>query len=167
MSRASNISFSIFGVLTSLGVFVGCWFLLTTLISVSPIRKLDDAEAPYTSYFFIAYSLANTAFLVGLGVAAYRLFKRIPSGWPLLSWILKAELVYFFLTSLFWFLPEPWGMSAAGATGIGNMGISPQIVISYPITGVLAIWLLRKLNVVVVDPVAAKLLPATHGISTT
>jgi hypothetical protein len=46
-------------------------------------------------------------------------------------------------------------MSAAGATGIGNMGISPQFFIAYPITGVLAIWMLRKCRVLTVEPTEA------------
>jgi hypothetical protein len=154
MSKASSIAFLVFAILTSLFIIVGGLFLLLTLTS-TPIRELNDADAPYTSYFFVLFSLVNAAFLVGLGVVAVRLFKNIPSGWSLLTWILKAELVYFLFISSLWLLPKPWGMSAAGATGIGNMGISPQFFIAYPITGVLAIWILRKCNVLTVEPTEA------------
>jgi hypothetical protein len=149
MSKASSIAYLIFAILTSLLTVVGGLFLLASLTS-RPTQDLNDAEGPYTSYFFVLYSLANATLLVGLGIAAIRLFKRLPSGWSLLTWILKVELV-----SALWLLPEPWGMSAAGATGIGNMGISPQFFIAYPITGVLAIWMLRKCHVLTVEPTPA------------
>lgn len=152
MKRAQKITFLVFGILTAFFVVVGGFFLLNILVSVSPITKLNDVEAPYTSYFFALYSLTNLLFLIALGIAAYRLFKKAPSGLTLLAWTLKAELVYVVSTSFLWFLPSPWGMSAGGATGIGNMGISPQFFIAYPITGIVVLWMLRMSNILTFDP---------------
>jgi len=155
MSRATRITFGVFGVITAIVVAIGTFFLLSSFVSLSPISKINDAEAPYTSYFYLLYSLANAIFLSMLGIAAVRLFKNRTSGLNLLALTLKAELAYWIITSLFWFLPSPWGMSAAGATGIGNMGVAPQIFIAYPISGLLILWLLKVCNMLTLKQTAA------------
>lgn len=152
MNRATRIIFLVFGVVTTFFVSVGGLFLLTTLFSVFPTSKLNDAEGPYTSYFFILYSLTNLAFLVALGIAALRLFKNKQSGLTLLVWTLKLELGYWICMTLFWSLPSPWAMSAARATGIGNMGIAPQIYIAYPISAIVILWILRTCKMLTVEP---------------
>lgn len=110
------------------------------------LSELNDAEAPYVSHFFISFCLINLGFLVALGIATLKLFRRVPAGLSLLATILLLELAYYFLISCLWLLPAPWGMSAAGATGIGNMGLAPQLYIAYPVTGLLFIWVLRAFN---------------------
>ncbi len=105
--------------------------------------------------FFGLYSLLNVGFLVLLGLAAVRLCRADTGGIGLLARTLKLELGYFMLAGMLWLLPAPLGNGAATAFGVGNMGISVQILIAYPITGLLAIWLLRRLGVLEGEPVAA------------
>ena len=152
MTQATRVTLNAFRTITAILVAIGVYFLVGSLLSVSPISQLNDAESPYTSYFYVAYSLANLVFLSLLGVAGYRLFNHMSTGIDLLSLTLKSELAYWVITSLFWFLPAPFGMSAAGATGIGNMGIAPQILIAYPISGLVVLWLLKISNVLILEP---------------
>ncbi|MCK4886395.1 MAG: hypothetical protein KAS96_03345 [Planctomycetes bacterium] len=127
-------------------VFGGAVFMVGTVLSL-PILELNDAEGPYTSYFFFLYTGINFIFLFFLAMSSVRLFKFNSKGISLLKLVLKVELVYFIVTSLLWLVP-PIGMSAGGATGIGNMGISPQFLIIYPVTGPVALWVLKLFKVI-------------------
>jgi len=156
MNRSGKRTFCAFGAVTALVVVTGAVFLAMTLVpALRQFAHLNDAAGPYTAQFFGIYSFANLVFLGVLSLAALRLFRMDHRGIALLAVTLKYELVYFFLTSLFWLIPAPIGMSAARATGIGNMGISPQIYIAYPITGLIAIWSLRRFGILKGEPGAA------------
>lgn len=94
--------------------------------------------------FFVVYSLVNVGFLILLGGAAIRLLRGDLGGVGLLARTLKLELGYFLLAGLLCLLPATLVQGAGTAFGVGNMGISPQLIIVYPISGLLAIWLLRR-----------------------
>jgi hypothetical protein len=145
MTKSAKIVYLVFGVITAIIVVCGLSFMVITVFAGKPISEVNDTESPYTSYFFFSYSAINFIFLVFLGISSFRLFKFNPKGISLLKLTLKLELLYWLIISLLWLLPKPFGMSAAGATGIGNMGISPQIFIAYPITGLVALWILKPL----------------------
>ncbi len=133
---------AITGLLTAAGII----FLSITLFSLfsrSRLSGLNDIEGPYTAQFFWAYVFINLVFLVFLAKATFRLFVKDMGGISLLSLILKLELIYWLVISSFWGLPHQLGQSAACATGIGNMGLSPQVFVAYPITGLIAIWILK------------------------
>jgi len=152
MKTSVRVSFYAFGVITALVVVGGLYFLITTLSGTPSFTGLNNEDLPYTLYFFAAYSVINLIFLGMLGTSAFRLFKLNPSGITLLARTLKLELVYWICISFMWFLPFRLGRSAAGATGIGNMGIAPQVFIAYPITGLFILWLLRICKVLSLEP---------------
>lgn len=148
MSPSTKTAHYAFGGITALSVVSGAVFLAMALFAgVSP-SKLNDADAPYTAYFFFGFCVANLVFLVLLGLAAIRLLRLDFRGIHLLALTLKLELAYWLLLTGLWLLPPlPISMSAGAATGIGNMGISPQLCIAYPVTGLIAIWGLRRLGI--------------------
>ena len=156
MNTSGKRAFWAFGAVTAVVVVAGAIFLAMTMVaSLRQFSHLNDAAGPYTALFFGVFSFANLVFLGLLSVAALRLFRMDYRGIALLALTLKCELAYFFLTSLLWLIPEPIGMSAGRATGIGNMGISPQIFFAYPITGLIAIWALRRFGILKGEPDAA------------
>ena len=156
MNKAAKIVYLVFGSLTVILVLCGLCFLVITVFAGKPISELNDAEAPYTSYFFFLYSVINFIFLFLLAISSFKLFNFNPKGICLLKLTLKLELIYWFTISFLWFLPKPFGMSAAGATGIGNMGISLQVFIAYPITGLLALWILRLRKIITTERAASE-----------
>lgn len=156
MTKASKIVYLVFGFITAIIVFCGLFFMVTTVIAVKPISELNDSGSPYTSYFFFSYSAINFIFLIFLAISSVKLFKFNPKGMSLLKLTLKFELIYWFIISFLWFLPESFGMSAGGATGIGNMGISPQIFIAYPIIGLVALWILKLLKIITTEIATAQ-----------
>ena len=159
MKTSVKIAFLTFASITALATVFGAYFLATAVIACAHLTKLNEM-APYTSHFFVLYSAINLCFLIMLGKSAFRLFRFNVAGVSLLSLTLKLELLYWIIISFAWLLPSPLRMSAAGATGIGNMGISPQLFIAYPLTGLLALWILKKLKMLNVEPpVSAYLAP--------
>jgi hypothetical protein len=156
VNASAKRAFCAFGAVTAFVVVAGAVFLAMTMVAAfHHFSDLNDAAGPYTAQFFGIFSFANLVFLGLLSLAAVRLFRMEYRGVALLALTLKCELVYFFLGALFWLIPAPIGMSAGRATGIGNMGISPQIIIAYPITGLIAIWILRRLGILKVEPGAS------------
>jgi hypothetical protein len=157
LTKASKTVYLVFGIINVIILFAGAYFMVTTVFEL-PISELNDAESPYVSYFFFLYTAINFIFLFFLAMSSVRLFKFNPKGISLLKLILKIELVYFIVISLPWLLvvPKSIGYSAAGASGIGNMGIAPQIFIVYPITGLVALWILKLLKVINSDKVGLK-----------
>jgi hypothetical protein len=144
-----------FGGLTGFFVLAGTFFLAETVLASGKLAShATEIGGPYTMLFFGLYSLLNVGFLALLGVAAIRLCRADPGGVGLLARTLKLELWYFLLAGILWLLPATMGRGAAAAFGVGNMGISAQMFIAYPVTGLLAIWLLRRVGVLNGEPVA-------------
>jgi hypothetical protein len=160
MKTSVKIAFLTFASITALAVVFGAYFLATAVIACAHLTIILNEMGPYISRFVVLYSAINLCFLIMLGKSAFRLFRFNVAGVSLLSLSLKLELLYLIIISFAWLLPSPLGMSAAGATGIGNMGIAPQLVIAYPLTGLLALWILKKLKMLNVQPpVSASLAP--------
>ena len=156
MRAPTKIALFTFAFVTALATVLGAYFLATAIGICGNLTVLNRGGTPYTSYFFVLFSAINVFFLIMLGKSALQLFRFELSGVLLLSLALKLEILYWLIISFSWLLPEPFGMSAAGATGIGNMGISPQLFIGYPLTGLLALWILKKLKVLGVEPTASR-----------
>ncbi|MCC6694967.1 MAG: hypothetical protein IT365_04965 [Candidatus Hydrogenedentes bacterium] len=147
MKTSSRIVYYSFGSVTALFVCSGGLFLATALFSGHSIWQLNDADAPYVAQFFIAFSSLDAIFLTLLAAAVYLLFRKRASGFVLLSATLLAEVVYFVLVAMLWLVPNTVGMSAASASGIGNMGIAPQMLVHYPIPAIIAMLVLKALGI--------------------
>lgn len=136
---------------TALVTVAGMYFLTISILACIHVPARNDADSPYTLHFFFLYSLINACFLAMLAGSSWHLFHFRHTGVSLLSLTLKLELLYWLVMSFAWFLPVPFGMSAAAATGIGNMGIAPQLFIAYPVTALLALWILKRLKILSVE----------------
>ena len=117
--------------------------------SAAPIRPDDLRFEPAAYYTCTALNLIFVSVLVFAGILLLRADLR---GVRLSNWLFATEIAYWLLTStLGLFLTmshrptlSVLGLSMGAVGGIGNMGISPQILTGYPIIALVALNLLRK-----------------------
>ena len=125
-------------------VVIGLLFLLPTAWSV---RFGAVENVPTNSHFaswFWAMVFINLCFLAMLAVAGIHLFRLRSSGVTMSNAVFAGEIVYFVVTGFLWFaLPRPISMGVAAATGVGNMGLSPQVISGYPLVALICLNLAR------------------------
>ena len=94
---------------------------------------------------FWAMVLINLILMSFLSYAASLLWRRRALGLKVSLAVFAAEFVYFFAIGAIWAFGGQIATSAAGATGIGNMGLAPQELTGYPVIGgvIAAILLFR------------------------
>lgn len=106
-------------------------------------------------YFLISYwtmTAVNVCFLSFLVLGGTYLLRLRSMGVVICNIVVFGEILYFLGLSFLWSpaLPKVTSMSVAAATGIGNMGLSPQLISAYPLIGLvclnLARWRVRARN---------------------
>lgn len=110
---------------------LGAYWLMTTAYNVlgRPCRLPDQ---PYFREVFGVMNSINAVLLVLMILTCIGLLRVRPSAIRAYTWLNVAICVYFFGVATLWWIPGPLGMSIAGATGVGNMGIAPLILMPYP-----------------------------------
>jgi len=104
-----------------------------------------DHEAPYLLQAFWTMTAINFILLVSLAIGSVRLLQLKPRGVTICSSVFAAEILYFTLVAMLWFpFSAAFSMSIAGATGIGEMGIAPQVLSGYPLVALGALYFARK-----------------------
>jgi hypothetical protein len=93
--------------------------------------------------------IINMSFLAFLIFGSIRLFQFRAIGITICNIVFSAEIIYFVFLSLLSFVSSrAISMSVAGATGVGNMGIGPQLPWAYPLIALgcldLARWYRRR-----------------------
>lgn len=91
-------------------------------------------DKPYFWLFFVGYSAMSVLIIMALALSSYWLFKGRRRGLYLFIITLWVEWAYWHMLGFFASL-RTLGMSAAAATGVGNVGLSPQLAVRYPISG--------------------------------
>lgn len=151
MSNLSRNACYILGTITAVVVCLGAFSIALTLASLISDAAINQPDAPYTAHFFAGFTLINCIFLFLLAVSAIQILQLKLRGFSLIGVVLKLEILYFIAAGGLMFLPPPFGHSAGGAFGIGNMGLAPQAFIAFPITGLFALWLLRRFGIIKVE----------------
>lgn len=141
--KSYQIVYYVFAIINSILVGSGLFYFIRTFLRIKKPTLLNTTKNPYVSHCFYAFAIINMTFLFLLGLSAYELFGINILGFHLLKITLIYEIIYIFLLGVIWSRPYKISSSIGSATGIGNMGIAPQIFILYPITGLMAIWLLK------------------------
>jgi hypothetical protein len=130
----------------------GAFFLASTIIVV-PTRLVNDPTQPHFDAVFWTMVIINISFLAFLIFGSIRLFQLRAIGITICNIVFSAEIAYFVAISLLWFPSMAISMSVAGATGVGNMGIAPQLLCGYPFIALgclnLARWYRRRKRPVV------------------
>lgn len=139
----SALTYRIFAIGNVLVVLVGLLFLVPTAFSVG----VGDVEnVPTNSHFaswFWAMALINLCFLVVLVVGGIHLFGLRQSGVTICNAVFVGEISYFLAIGILWSaLPVASGVAAA--TGVGNMGLSPQLLSGYPLIALICLNLARR-----------------------
>jgi hypothetical protein len=132
-----------FAVLNVLFVIFGLLFLIPTAYTVAYGTVEDASSYPHFKYWFWTMFFINICFLTLLVIAAIYLFRLRPTGVTICNIVFVGELSYFLAIGVLWsYLSNPSGI--AGATGVGNMGVSPQVLCGYPLVALACLNLARR-----------------------
>jgi hypothetical protein len=139
------VTYRVFAIGNGLVVLIGLLFLLPAAWSI----VLGAVEnVPTNSHFatwFWAMASINLCFLALLVVGGIHLFQLRRSGVTICNAVFVGEILYFLVTGFLWFaLPRPVSMGVAAATGVGNMGLSPQLISGYPLVALICLNLARR-----------------------
>jgi hypothetical protein len=130
-------------------------FFLASSVLVVPTRLGNDPTQPYFVAVYWPMVIINISFLAFLIFGSIRLFQLRAIGITICNIVFSAEIIYFFVLGLLWFPSTAISMSVAGATGVGNMGIAPQLPYGYPFIALaclnLARWYRRRKRPVVAN----------------
>lgn len=142
-----SVAYRSVGIANFLMAAAGAFFLGSSILVV-PTRLGNDPTEPYFLAAFWTMVIININFLAFLVFGSIRLFQLRGIGITICNIVFSAEVVYFVVISLLWFFPSTVSKSVAGATGIGNMGIAPQLPFGYPFIALgclnLARWYRRR-----------------------
>lgn len=136
------------GLVSLLVVAFGFPLCVTTAVRF-PQRNVWDPQQPYLAQVFWTMTVINAVFLVALAVGSVLLMRTDRRGLRLCNLVFAAEILYWLASGVaplylgLAFKRSDWAIgmarSVGGATGIGNMGISLQILTAYPIIALVAL----------------------------
>jgi hypothetical protein len=139
-----------FGCANLFFVAVGLYFQVETLFSVGR-RHRPIEGAPYDIEAFYIMTAMEFVSLVLLAVAGFYLLRLNRKGLLLCNVVFAYEIASLFVSSVLelalgmaggkWALV---GGSMAAAGGIGGMGTAPQILIGYPLIGLIVLNIARR-----------------------
>ncbi len=128
-----SITYRAFGILNFLVALMGGIFLAPSVWAIRLHAIGDTPDAPHFLPAFWTMALLNVCFLGLLVFGGIRLLQLRDVGVTICNFVFLAEIFYFLIVGLLWgHASREFAMSVAGATGVGNMGISPQLMSGYP-----------------------------------
>lgn len=134
-----------FGIANFIFASVGLFFLTA---SVFAIREKAVGNTPEQQYFLVAFWTLTTVNLVLLTLLIFggiRFLQLRTLGVGLCNAIFAAEIAYFMTLGILWRVVSPSvSMSIAAATGVGSMGLSPQLICGYPLVALIFLNLARR-----------------------
>jgi hypothetical protein len=126
-------------------VVVGLLFLLPTAwgVHVGAVENVPE-NSHFAAWFWVMFVI-NLCFLALLVVGGVHLFQLRPSGITICNAVFVGEIAYFLVTGLLWSaLPRSVSIGVAAATGVGNMGLGPQVISGYPLVTLICLNLARR-----------------------
>ena len=126
-----NLLFSAFG------IYLACQSLMSTRFLA------NTAEEPFVVQAFYVMTVANLVLLVMLAWAGYLLLTDRSSAAKFCNFVFVAESLYI-IVWLFLPFKGSLSLSVAAASGIGNVGTTPQLLVLYPLVGLLALKIGRR-----------------------
>jgi hypothetical protein len=125
---------------------LGLFFLLGSVYAGARAGALRNTpENPYFVPSFWTMTAINVCFLGLLVVGGFYLFKPRMLGVAVCNAVFISEILYFLSLSLWGLaLPKNISMSIAAATGVGNMGLGPQLISGYPLFALGGLNLARR-----------------------
>jgi hypothetical protein len=139
------VTYRVFAIGNVLVVLAGLLFLLPPVWGVlNGAVENAPTNSHFATWFWVMASI-NLCFLALLVVGSVRLFQLRPSGVTICNAVFVGELIYFLGIAFLWSaLPRPVSMGLAAATGVGDMGLSPQLISGYPFVALICLNLARR-----------------------
>jgi hypothetical protein len=124
---------------------VGLFFLATSVSAILEKAVGNTAEQPYFLLAFWVMTTVNLVILTLLTFGGVKLLQRKPLGVLVCNAVFAAEITYFITLGILWrAVPPSVSMSIAAATGVGSMGLSPQLICGYPLVALIFLNLCRR-----------------------
>ena len=124
---------------------IGSIFLVSSVLAVL-LKPVGNTPAqPYFLTSYWAMTVANICFLSLLVLGGIYLLQLRATGVTICNIVFFGEILYFLVIGFLWFpaWPRVISMSVGAATGVGNMGLSPQLISGYPLIGLVCLNLAR------------------------
>jgi len=146
MPRWMSALFRTIGLVNLVLAAAGLYFLLDSVVSWLANPNRNPSE-PYFYHAFYAMAVINLGLITLLSLTSFDLLRLSLSAVKRYTWFVLAVVGYNLLGALCWVIPGGFGMSVAGATGVGNMGIAPfefalfYVPEGYPVLSLVALRL--------------------------
>ncbi len=128
--------YRVFAIANFVVVAIGLAFLVRSTLGVHTSSLGNTVTQPYFLHFYWTMIAANLCFFVFLVLGAVYLLRLRALGVAICSIVFTGEILYFLgIGFLSPFVPRDVAMSIAGAAGIGNLPLYPQLVSAYPLLG--------------------------------
>jgi hypothetical protein len=148
MPRWIKIAIRTLGIVNTILVLLGAWFLTDSIRFVLATHTVDHASNPYLRFAFVAMTLINIAFLAILLLTAVRFIRFKISSINLYSLAVLVLVAYDYTTGALWHWKKI-GISIAAATGLGNMGVAPFefcffMPYLYPVASIVLLQIVKR-----------------------
>jgi hypothetical protein len=147
MRRYSGVIVAVFGVANFLFAVRGGSFVYETVRNYHRATTRLSNPVPVTHNFVVVFftmTSINVVFLALLICAGVLLLRFRRSGITFCISVFAGELIYFLGEGPVGPIDSQWSQALAGAQGVGNMGLAPQIVTGYPLIGLIILILVRR-----------------------
>jgi hypothetical protein len=126
--------FRFIGLANLLFVSLGLFLMGGSALGVKAGRVGNDPTQPYFLQVFWTMTTINFVLLLWLALGSIRLLQLRVQGATICISVFVTEILYFLIVAFLWFpFSRPLSMSIAGASGVGDMGIGPQVITGYPL----------------------------------
>jgi hypothetical protein len=134
-----------FGIANFILASVGLFFLAGSVFAIGEKAVGNTPEQPYFLLAFWTLTTVNLVLLALLIFGGIKLLQLRTMGVVVCNAVLAAEIAYFMTLAILWNAVSPSvSMSIAGATGVGSMGLSPQLICGYPLVALIFLNLARR-----------------------
>ena len=137
--------FRVFAIANFLLVGAGLLFLSSSVVAAGAGTIGNTPAQPYFLWAFWTMVATNFILLALLILGGIRLLQLKTQGVVVCNAVFVAEIVYFVALGFLWSaVPRSLSMSVAAATGVGSMGLSPQLICGYPLVALVCLNLARQ-----------------------
>ena len=136
-----------FGIANFIFASVGLLFLASSVFAMREKGVGNTTEQPYFLLAFWTMTMVNLVLLTLLIFGGIRLLQLRTLGVVLCNAVFAAEITYFMAIGILWNATSSSrsvSMSIAAATGVGSMGLSPQLICGYPLLAFIFLNLARR-----------------------
>jgi len=133
-----------FGIANLIFASVGLLFLAESAFAIRQRLVGNMPDQPYFLLVFWTMTTVNIVLLTFLIFGGIRLLQLRTLGVVVCNAVFAGEIAYFIAVSILWFPANHLSMSIAAATGIGSMGLSPQLICGYPVVALIFLNLARR-----------------------